>query len=148
LNSSADNISDELAFQSIRSLHLESLDSVRNDTRVESSDLVREIFRNTEIDNQLDDNDSNDNDSNDNDSKNHNENAAASEESASASRKSERLRKALKLTEKIIEYDSKRKTISRTNLVSEKDKNNFSYKKILKCFDYMIRILIILMKEN
>jgi hypothetical protein len=87
---------------------------------------------------------------NDNNSNDHDENAIAVKELAlaSASKKSERLRKALKLTEKMIEYDSKRKTISRINLVSEKDKNLFSYKKILKCYDHIIRILIILIKEN
>jgi hypothetical protein len=64
------------------------------------------MFRNTEIvDQSNEDNQSNDNDSND-----HDENAVAVEElaSASASRKSERLRKTLKLTEKMIEYDSYR----------------------------------------
>jgi hypothetical protein len=91
----------------------------------------------------------NDNNSNNKDSKNHDENVVAEERaSASAFRKSERLRKALKLIKRIIEYDSKRKTISRINLASKKDENLFSYKKILKCYDYMIRILIILIKED
>jgi hypothetical protein len=114
--------------------------------RLESPDSVKDMFRNTEIVDQSNEDDQ----SNDNDSNDHDENAVAAEElaSASASRKSERLRKALKLTEKMIEYDSKRKTILRINLVSEKDENLFSYKKILKCYNYMIRILIILTKEN
>jgi hypothetical protein len=103
------------------------------------------MFRNIEIDYQrVEDNQLNDNNSN-----NQNENAVAVKElaSASASRKSEHLRKALKLIDEMIKYNSKRKTISRINLVSEK-KNLFSYKKIFKCYDHMIRILIILTKEN
>jgi hypothetical protein len=145
LNSSADDIDDELISQSIRPLHHESFDSVK-EMRLESSDSVRDMFRNTEIVDQSDE----DNQSNDNDSNDHDENAVAAEElaSASASRKSRRLRKAFKLTERMIEYDSKRKTILRINLVSEKDEDLFSYKKILKCYDHMIRILITLTKEN
>jgi hypothetical protein len=115
--------------------------------RAESFDSVKEIFRNIEINYQ-----SNDNDLNDNSPKNHDVNVVAIEELASAfasaSRKSKHIRKAFKLTERMIEYDSKRKTISRINLVSEKDKNLFFYKKILKCYDHIIRILIILIKEN
>jgi hypothetical protein len=90
-------------------MHLESLNSMRADMRAKSSDLVKEIFRNIEIDDQLNEDDQlNDNNSNDNDSKNHDVNAVAEERTfASASRKLERLRKAFKLTEKMIEYDSK-----------------------------------------
>jgi hypothetical protein len=131
-------------------MHLESFDSVKADMRAESSDSVREIFRNIEIDDQSDEDDQlNDNDSNDNGPKNHDENAVAEERApASASRKSERLRKAPKLTERMIEYDSKRKTIPRINLASKKDENLFSYKKIPKCYDHMIRILTTLTKED
>jgi hypothetical protein len=78
---------------------------VRNDVRVESSDSMREIFKNIKIDDLLNENISNDNNNDSND----NENVAALEESASTLRKSEHLRKAFKLIEKIIEYDSKKK---------------------------------------
>jgi hypothetical protein len=140
LNPSANDMDNELASQLIRSLHLGSSDSMRDDTRVESSDPVEEIFRDIEIDDQ----------SNDNGPDDHDENAAAAEElaSASAPRKSGRLRKAPKLAEGMVEYDPKRKTIPRINLVSEKDEDLFSYKKIPKCYDHMVRILTTLTKEN
>ncbi len=62
------------------------------------------------------------------------------------SRRSDRERKASKLAEKIIQYDS-RKKMSRANVIVE---NKFAYKKISKCYTHMIKILITLinMKDH
>jgi hypothetical protein len=59
-------------------------------------------------------------------------------------RRSDRKRKASKLAEKIIQYDFRKKML-RANVII---KNKFAYKKILKCYTHMIKILITLMNSD
>jgi hypothetical protein len=60
------------------------------------------------------------------------------------SRRSDRERKASKLAERIIQYDL-RKKMSRANVVVE---DKFAYKKILKCYTHMIKVLITLINSD
>jgi hypothetical protein len=62
-----------------------------------------------------------------------------------ASKRSERKRKASKLAERIIQYDS-RKKMSRANVII---KNKFAHKKsIFECYTHMIKILITLINSD
>ena len=77
---------------------------------------------------------------------------------ASESRRFDRNRTASKLSSGMIKYDSKRR-ISKANSATTTNKSSvnlannsandlFSYKKISRCYDHMIRILIILISKS
>jgi hypothetical protein len=60
------------------------------------------------------------------------------------SRRSDRKRKASKLAERIIQYDFRKKMLCANVIVEDK----FAYKKILKCYTHMIKILITLINSD
>jgi hypothetical protein len=60
------------------------------------------------------------------------------------SRRLDRERKASKLAERIIQYDLRKKML-RANVIV---KNKFVYKKILKCYTHMIKVLITLINSE
>jgi hypothetical protein len=80
----------------------------------------------------------------DNQSKNQSKNSSDDQPKEIQPRRSDRKRRASKLAEGMIQYDS-RKKMPRTDMII---RDKFSYKKIPKCLTHMTRVLVTLITDQ